>query len=109
MSQELTTKRKVNFFNGDMRLYITYCLTHTNNGRKLREIKCEKCGSLEDLELHHKKYEPEEKVYLEDIKILCCRCHRNSTPAKLKRRSQLKTVFIKGKRFCETADYRFEY
>jgi len=109
MGKNLTTKRKLNFFNDEMRLYIAYCFTHPTNGKKIREIKCEECGSYIDLDFHHKKYAPKEKVYLEDIRIGCCRCHRNSKPALKRRRSQLRTIFIKGKRYCETAKYKFEY
>jgi hypothetical protein len=71
---------------------------------KTRVIKCEKCGVLEGLELHHKKYHPQ-NVSVNDIQILCNQCHRN-TSHKL---SSLKTVFEDGKRFCIVSSHKFEY
>lgn len=72
---------------------------------KTREIKCEKCGVYEGLELHHKKYAPKENVSINDIEILCNQCHRNTK----KKTSNLKTIFIDGKRKCIVSNYEFEY
>lgn len=71
---------------------------------KSRVIQCEKCGIFEGLEMHHAKYHPH-NVSVNDIKILCNLCHRNSK----KKLSQLKTVFEDGKRFCIVSSHKFEY
>ncbi|TBR16974.1 hypothetical protein EPO66_03600 [bacterium] len=92
-----------------MRLYIVWCLTHPKDPKDFREIKCEECSSYENLEFHHEKYAPEEEVYLKDIKISCCKCHRNAPVVKGKQRPQLKTVFENGKRYCITSKYKFGY
>jgi Zn finger protein HypA/HybF involved in hydrogenase expression len=82
-------------------------MTHRSDPKLNREIKCEKCGTLEGLEFHHEKYEPQEKVYLDDLRILCTKCHRNDNENV--KRSNLRTVYEDGKRYCETTIYRFEY
>lgn len=91
---------KKNWLSKQMKLYILPIIA------KEREIKCEKCGSLENLELHHTKYEPVEHVSYKDLQILCGKCHRNVNQ---KNYSTLRTVYEYGKRFCEFNCYRFEY
>jgi hypothetical protein len=106
----VSLRRSINFFNMEMRLYISWCITHPRNSRSFREIKCEKCNAYENLEFHHKKYAPEEKVFIKDIRISCNKCHRNSKVTTVEcRRSKLRTVFENGKRYCETSHYKFEY
>lgn len=85
----------------EIRLYVAKSITDSG-----REIKCEDCGALENLEFHHKKYA---KVKIKDIRILCSRCHRNAENVKENRRSGLKTIFEKGKRFCQVSDFQFQY
>jgi hypothetical protein len=92
-----------NSIDNTMYLYVVWCFTHSKNN--FRAIKCEKCGAYENLELHHIKYEPKERVYLKDIKILCGKCHRNDSS----KGSALKTVFENGERFCVTNGYKFPY
>lgn len=45
--------------------------------KKDRNSKCEYCGSRRSLQIHHVTYEHvgEELLYLEDILLLCGRCH----------------------------------
>jgi len=100
-------KRQDNFLDLMMRLYILYTITHRSDPKLNKEIKCEKCGSCEHLELHHIKYIPEE-IYVDDIQLLCPKCHRNSKVSKHKS-SQVRTVFENGKRFCELREFKFEY
>ena len=111
-----------NWLSIEMRLYVAKSIADSG-----REIKCEKCGSLKNLEFHHTKYnlQPETKikkslterldvfhpknpVTTKDIEILCCKCHRNSKIPKTKS-SNLATKFIKGKRYCVVGDFRFPY
>jgi len=102
-------KRDANFLSVEMRLYILYAMTHRSNPTKNREIKCEICGSYKNLEIHHDKYFPKEQVLIDDVRILCHKCHRNAGKVKDIRCSQVKTVFEKGKRFCITNRFKFEY
>ena len=90
---------QINWLDEELRLYVIYCLS------KLKEIKCEECGSYEKLEFHHTKYAPKENVSIHDLKILCSKCHRNDRNG----RSVLRTIFEGGKRFCEGAKFKFEY
>jgi 5-methylcytosine-specific restriction endonuclease McrA len=85
-----------------MRAYVAKAISKT------REIKCEECGTYENLEFHHKKYSTEENATIKDIKILCTKCHRNAKASK-RRGSGLRTIFENGKRFCEVSKFRFEY
>lgn len=73
----------------------------------IKEIRCEKCNSYENLELHHTKYSTEQNTSIKDIQILCGKCHRNQDNTKIT--SSLKTIFENGKRFCVMSNLRFEY
>lgn len=107
VSGDFSLRRSLNSIRNYMYVYICWCFTHPKNNKNFREIKCEKCGSYEDLELHHTKYEPEEKVYLKDIKILCAKCHRNDISKR--NGNTLRTIFKNKKRYCITTNYEFEY
>lgn len=98
-------KRDANFLTLDMRAYILYAMTHRSDKNKNREIKCEKCGSYENLEFHHNKYYPADDVTIDDITLQCIPCHRNDR----KSTSNLRTVFKDGVRFCENTYFEFEY
>lgn len=41
--------------------------------RDLGELKCEECGNLEDLQIHHKRYGIDVTYY--DLQLLCRNCH----------------------------------
>lgn len=88
-----------NWLSPTMRVYVAKAIASSG-----REIRCEKCGSYDNLELHHKKYLPE-NVSIDDISILCSLCHRKS----YKSNSNLKTVFVDGDRVCEVGEYSFKY
>lgn len=89
------------FLTKDIRLYLAYTMTHRSNPSKNREIKCEKCNRYNNLEFHHKKYI---RATIDDIKILCSKCHRNSPT-----NSQLATIVENGKRYCISSDFKFAY
>jgi len=99
------SKYRLNAIRNYMYIYIAWCITHPNNPKKFREIRCEKCGIYEGLELHHTKYAPKQMVTIEDIKILCNKCHRNAR----KSLSMLRTIFKNGKRYCIARNFKFEY
>jgi len=55
----------------------------SNKWKKLRETKlklagykCEKCGSTDNLHLHHKTYKRLYKEHLKDLIVLCEICHK---------------------------------
>lgn len=89
------------FISKQMRVYLAKSIADSG-----REIRCEKCNSYEDLEFHHKKYD---FATINDISVLCVKCHRNAKTAKKIRRSTLKTIFENGKRFCCVSGCQFEY
>lgn len=89
----------VNWLSPQMRMYVFKAISKT------REIRCEDCGSYEGIELHHTKYAPAENVSIQDITLLCNKCHRN-TDYQL---SDVKTTFKDGKRYCESKNFTFEY
>lgn len=93
-----TNKYHKGFLTDEMRMYVAKCISDT------REIRCEKCGAYDNLEFHHKRYEG---ATIKDIQILCEKCHRNVKRSD--KSSHLKTVFERGKRFCEGSKWRFEY
>lgn len=72
---------------------------------KTREIKCEECGEYKNVELHHTKYSPKNIVSIKDIKLLCCKHHRNAKSSL----SKVSTVFKNGKRFCVGYNFKFAY
>lgn len=84
----------------EMRIYVAKAITNTG-----REIKCAKCGTLTGLEFHHKKYE---EANIDDIEILCHKCHRNAKKSTNKS-SLLSTVYEKGKRYCVVNYCKFAY
>lgn len=84
-----------------MKKYILMAMINTG-----RDIVCEKCGALENLELHHTKYAPLEEVSIFDLKILCGKCHRGSSR---KDHSHVRTVYENGIRYCEVNRFRFQY
>lgn len=90
---------KRNWLSPFFRVYVLQLIS------KEREIKCEKCGVYEGLEIHHKKYGPIQNVSIDDISLLCNQCHRQTSH----RLSSLKTVFEDGKRFCLVSGHKFEY
>lgn len=47
----------------------------TNNIRKIRKHKCEKCGSNIRLQIHHKSYLNIFKETPDDVLLLCKACH----------------------------------
>ena len=71
-----------------------------------REIKCEKCGAMEKLELHHKTYE---KPTIYDLEILCEKCHRGINNSSPTRASQVKTIIENGVRYCRGSEWHFTY
>lgn len=90
-----------NWLSEQMRMYVIVAISKT------REIKCEECGTYEGLELHHSKYLTDtDGCSINDIEILCAKCHRNDDR---KDYSMLRTVFENGRRYCETAKFKFEY
>jgi len=44
---------------------------------QLRGKKCERCGSTNNLQVHHKHYRNIFKEEPDDLEILCNSCHRN--------------------------------
>jgi hypothetical protein len=92
-------KSQDNWLSPQMRIYVLFCISRT------REIRCEKCGVWTGLEMHHTKYAPEEVVTINDIMILCQKCHRNCGTSI----SSVRTVFKGKKRFCEISGHKFEY
>lgn len=95
----MTDYSRDNWFNPQIRLYILMAISKT------REIRCEKCKTYKNIEMHHKKYAPK-KVSINDIQLLCSKCHRHTNQ---KEYSKLKTIFENGRRYCEGVGFRFEY
>lgn len=95
----MTANSKFNWLPRQMKLYVLQIIS------KQKEIRCEKCGSYKNLELHHKKYAPLERVSISDIQLLCGKCHRNNNH----KYSKLSTVFIKDKRYCVGSNFKFAY
>jgi len=50
---------------GEKRLWILECF----------KFKCQKCGSTEKLQVHHKNYESCGNEKLSDVTVLCFKCH----------------------------------
>lgn len=46
-----------------------------------RDRGCRVCGSLKDLEIHHRTYARFGKEQLDDVTTLCSRCHELFTRA----------------------------
>lgn len=88
-----------NWLTPQFRIYVWQAISKT------REIKCEKCGTRKNIEMHHKKYAPKENVSINDIQLLCNKCHRNSNDPL----SQVSTVLKNGKRFCIGSNFQFHY
>lgn len=86
------------WLNREMKMYVLMAMVNLG-----REIKCAACGNAEDLEIHHNKYEG---ATIYDLDLLCSKCHRGTFE---KGRSQLKTIFRDGKRFCSSNHFEFEY
>lgn len=95
----MSANSKVNWLSPQFKLYVFSTIS------KKREIKCAKCGSYKNLELHHKRYAPQDNVAIKDIELLCSKCHRNSKQSL----SKVSTVFKNGKRYCVGNNFRFEY
>ena len=91
---------RFNWLTPMFRIYVLKALSN------IKEIRCEKCGAYSNLEMHHKKYAPKQKVTIYDIQLLCGKCHRNSRHETY---SKVATVFIKGKRYCVTSNFKFPY
>jgi 5-methylcytosine-specific restriction endonuclease McrA len=91
---------QVNYINREMRTYVLMAMTRTG-----REIKCEWCGRLDQLELHHKKYFPQDTVTIFDLEILCPKCHRNAKNG----RSDVRTEYRNGERYCVMNHTEFAY
>jgi hypothetical protein len=44
--------------------------------QKLNQVgKCETCGSINNLEVHHKRYKKLFDIELSDLMVLCRKCH----------------------------------
>ena len=43
---------------------------------RYRGERCERCGSTDSLELHHRTYERLGRERPEDVELLCHRCHK---------------------------------
>ena len=103
-----SVRRALNWLPPQMRLYVFYTISHRTPPHLNREIRCEQCGSYENIEIHHTKYYPEEKVYIDDLQLLCQKCHRS--PAGEHINSAVKTFFSNGKRYCLVPpNWIFEY
>ena len=108
----MASNAQTNWLSATMRMYVAMAMS------KSKEIKCDECGSYDDLEFHHKKYarnskrEPRRLKYskltnisIHDLQILCCKCHRNAKSSP----SEMATVFEDGKRYCIVSQYIFLY
>jgi len=49
-----------------------------NECKKLAKYKCDICGSVKDLEAHHKTYDNLYMELQEDLQCLCNECHKNT-------------------------------
>ncbi len=50
--------------------------------------KCNQCDSIKDLTIHHKKYE----IGMENVEILCNKCHRKFHKKELKKKLLIHTL-----------------
>lgn len=56
--------------------YLNRAHWKTTRIKKLLSVnQCEICGSQDNLQVHHKTYENIFCEPLEDLEVLCCRCH----------------------------------
>jgi len=101
MPSEQTKINHLNAIKGEMKFYILLAITNLG-----REIKCEKCGSFSNIELHHSRYSPQGEITIKDIRFLCAKCHRNDSKSK---KVRLSTVFKNGKRYCVGSNFKFAY
>lgn len=61
--------------------YKTYLKTDEWQRKRLDALErardvCEKCGSADNLQVHHKTYERRGEELPEDLIVLCTKCHR---------------------------------
>lgn len=75
---DLTPVRTCELFQpgGNWGRYLSRAHWKFKRAEKLLSVgQCEMCGSSENLHVHHKSYENLFCEDLEDLEVLCCRCH----------------------------------
>lgn len=74
----------------------------------LRGRKCEWCSSTEDIEVHHIHYYNLFKEELEDLTVLCSKCHRKLHEILKKKKKEQKKGLTPFQQKCKILDKREE-